>query len=715
MKHATRFFFSFLMIPLLRLQAGSTWDGEGPGNAWSTGANWNDDAAPASDGTAAIVFPVNTRTKPAGPVVNVDAPREISSLTLNEAFTFTNAPLTLRSGALTASNGTISNDVVLGTHAVWNTGTAYPATLSVFGCVSDGGAGYGLTKTNIRTLDLKANNTYKGPTVSSATEGYLYLRGTNDTCFIHCNGANLYALGVCPSVTGSLLSAGTLAVGADASLGGGTVVVSNGVFANGGGNASLTLTNRFLFQTNRLRFNSGVGLHLTTPITLNGHTYLEQNAGYSMPAMTLSGDIGESAPGCHLAIWAGQNRVLSLKGDSSYSGGTSLTNGFLAIGHTNALGSGTFSLIGDKNVTATTKVFLLPLQDMTLPNALDIWDDFSVGTGGYQGKTLTFTNAIALRGPVTNYTIGVGYYNRLNLNNDIAMPDGPRSVRLTGGHGILSLTGSNDFSSVVFYSACHLSAGTYGLYVAGDHALGSGLLTIKAYNVHDRYQHIRADPGPATVANDIWIDDAFSVWDGYLWLILGGNGQALKLTGEVLGSTSNNATGRNKVEVKSGATLAVTGRIDARVTIEAGAALSAGDGCGALTINSNLSFTAGTSLFKVDLAGAVPGRKHDQITINNGVVTLNGATFTNSPVAGPIPPDSRIFILVNNGAAAIGGTFKGLLQDATVDLGMYGGKAASCRISYTGDEASGAVTGGNDIVLYAFQGTGSKGTMMLLR
>lgn len=60
--------------------------------------------------------------------------------------------------------------------------------------------------------------------------------------------------------------------------------------------------------------------------------------------------------------------------------------------------------------------------------------------------------------------------------------------------------------------------------------------------------------------------------------------------------------------------------------------------------------------------------------------------------------------MTNDGVDAIVGTFSGLAQHDSVTLGSWdfglGPVPVTTQISYTGDFASGPLTGGNDVVLY---------------
>src|SRR2546421_4815324 len=72
-----------------------TWNGLGPDNNWSTGANWTSgESGPPNDGTANVVFAGRGRMTPF-----VDHPWSIASLRFNSA-----DPFTIGGSALTISS-----------------------------------------------------------------------------------------------------------------------------------------------------------------------------------------------------------------------------------------------------------------------------------------------------------------------------------------------------------------------------------------------------------------------------------------------------------------------------------------------------------------------------------------------------------------------------------------------------------------------------------
>jgi CSLREA domain-containing protein len=112
--------------------------------------------------------------------------------------------------------------------------------------------------------------------------------------------------------------------------------------------------------------------------------------------------------------------------------------------------------------------------------------------------------------------------------------------------------------------------------------------------------------------------------------------------------------------------------------------LRPGNSPGLLTVDGDVTFTAGTS-FDVELNGTVAGSQYDQLAVQ-GSVNLGGATL-NASVGYASNVGDRFVIISNDGSDAVNGTFAGLAEGATLALG-----GSSYRITYVGGD-------GNDVEL----------------
>jgi autotransporter-associated beta strand protein len=164
----------------------------------------------------------------------------------------------------------------------------------------------------------------------------------------------------------------------------------------------------------------------------------------------------------------------------------------------------------------------------------------------------------------------------------------------------------------------------------------------------------------------------------------------------LVNNTTGSGTGTGNVSVATG-TLGGSGSIAGTVTIgdstgAADAILAPGNSIESIDTGS-LSFNSDGS-FACELDGDSATSDRANVT---GTVTIDAATTLVVSLGGSLAGGQKYFIVVNDDVDAVTGTFAGLAQDGVV--GNYGG--TDLKISYTGDSGSGALTGGNDIVLHA--------------
>jgi len=177
------------------------WDGGGGDNKWSTGANWDNDVAPANGGGAKITLAGTTRLAP-----RVDAAWNVQSLTFAAGagpFVLSGSNLTVAGGGIlnqdTDSPQTISNDITVAEAQLWKT-TRSGSPLTLAGDIS-GNATVTYDLAADRGLRLAgSNNAFvgtlqrldddRGPLLVRAaamTGGNIPLNGNNRNLFL--NGA----------------------------------------------------------------------------------------------------------------------------------------------------------------------------------------------------------------------------------------------------------------------------------------------------------------------------------------------------------------------------------------------------------------------------------------------------------------------------------------------------------------------------------------------
>ncbi len=245
----------------------------------------------------------------------------------------------------------------------------------------------------------------------------------------------------------------------------------------------------------------------------------------------------------------GNNTMLTLSGDNTYSGGTTIGasqgSAVLRVDSDTALGTGTVTFDTAGNASTAR---------------LEIWN----------GRSLA--NSILLAGR-NNPSIAI---QSLNGNNTIL--------------GAISLASGGEFYRIHVNAGSELTLGTQATTAINSAATGSRIVTLEGEGTgvvagpivdgSATLGVVKAGPGTWTLSNVNFYTGPTTVLEGTLL---------------VNGSTSLGA-----VTVEGGA-LGGTGTIGGAVTVNSGGTLAPGDGVGTLSINGALTLDAGaTSVFEVN-------------------------------------------------------------------------------------------------------------------
>ena len=109
----------------------------------------------------------------------------------------------------------------------------------------------------------------------------------------------------------------------------------------------------------------------------------------------------------------------------------------------------------------------------------------------------------------------------------------------------------------------------------------------------------------------------------------------------------------------------------------------------------SLSFTAPAASGGIEVAlnGGTPGTGYDQVIVTGAVDLTNAPVLAVTLGPGVLPADGQVFVLIqNDGGDSVVGSFTGLPEGATINLGPY-----PFEISYVGKT-------GNDVVLTSLSG-----------
>ena len=280
------------------LTAGTTWDGGGLDNNWSTAANWNPDGTPANDGTAGIVLGGSVRVTP-----YVDTAWDVLSLTFaSGSFFVYGNPLTVGAGGIVSDNvQCLQNDLILSAPQTWQAGdhSAFD-NLRLFGNVAN--SGHLLTIDGSATAAVYGNITGSGGLVKSGT-GTLELRGVGPAWYAGPTTVNAGAL----SLLGITAWTAPFTVNSALSFGGGVHEFNAGATVSGGGmvlftagivtfNDTFNVTGSLTFSGGTVNFNGPVsGLSSTQTVSGGGVNFNSNPMTFQTVNMDGPGSLGGSA------------------------------------------------------------------------------------------------------------------------------------------------------------------------------------------------------------------------------------------------------------------------------------------------------------------------------------------------------------------------------------------------------------------------------------
>ncbi len=368
-----------------------------------------------------------------------------------------------------------------------------------------------------------------------------------------------------------------------------TVAASGGaslIFDNGGSASELNL--------------SGGSNTISAPISLLSSLTI---ANAASGAQTLSGNVSGGSAGTKTIVNSGsgdggvtvsgvisngtgtvavtQNSAtssLTLLGNNTYTGNTTLSSGRLQVGSNTALGSGTLVINGGSLSSNN-------INTRSVANAVVLGGDVTLGDIVNTGQ-LTMGGSTTLTG---NRTLTVAAGSHAFWSGAIAEQGGSYGIT-KNGEGILTLSGSNDLGAGIT-----LNAGT--LRVGGNRTLGLGTLTLNGGTLSASSATARAISNAVTIGGDVALGDAT-------------NNGALTFSGVTT------LTGNRTLTVRSAVTISGTLRDNGS---NYGLTKS---GSATLTISGTSTYTGGTTISSGTLA---LGKA--EVLANSGAVSVQGGTF----------------------------------------------------------------------------------------
>jgi fibronectin-binding autotransporter adhesin len=583
------------------------------------------------------------------------------------------------------------------------------------------------------TWNGSTNNLWSGTNWTGATPAN---SGTNDLIF--SGSSNLSNTN---DLTGYTASSITFDQNAGAfTLSGTAITLSGGISFTGNPDAPITQT-----------INMNVALTTTSTVTTRGNGNI-----------TLGGDI--SGAGGIILTTSGAAGILTMTGNNSYSGGTTIGLSTLRVSNNNALGTGgiTFGSTGQIQAINT---------DVTLANTGTYTTLTASGT-----QSLTFTGKLTgLRGSDSNAIVNnISSGKSLTITNlDIMDPLNTSSTRtvtfagngttnvvgtiangtLTNGKVTITNTGTTTFSgantytnlttvsagTLVFAKTVSLYNGNTANWTAGRLAVASGATLafnvggtgeFTTGNITTLLTNLAASTSATNGMNAgsiLGIDTTNAVGGTFTITDIianttgaaGGSRGLTKLgTGSLVLSGNNTYTGATTVSagtlivngnsgssnftVRSGASLGGTGTVG-NLTIQSGGTLAPGNSPGILntgTFNLNSGSTLAMELTG-NTATPVAGTNYDQINVTGGVI-LGGELSLS--LTGYTNVTGSVFFLVNNdGSDLVSGIFSNANFDPSTVFTIAG---QQWQINYNADSASTTAQNftqalGNDVALLA--------------
>ncbi|MEY2536981.1 MAG: fibronectin-binding autotransporter adhesin [Verrucomicrobiota bacterium] len=469
-------------IDLVLSNVDNQWANDASGN-WNVTTNWTSNVVPNAVGAQANFLGLINQARTA----TVDGAFTVGDITFDNVNSYTVAGDGVAGHGLTLSNnGTAGIEVITGSHTITapmtladnlDVSTSNGTALTLGGPIGESGGAHTVTLSGPGTVTIAGSNSNTFTGLTTVQSGTLDLNKTSGADAIGTGGlqidpgatANLLASNQISDL-GSLMVSGTFNIGSNSDTiaalsgsgsvltdAGGTLTIGSvnnlnsqfdGVISGTGtiaksGNGTLTLTGANTFggagqtvtiNAGQLLWNSDANLgDAANSITFNGGTLVFMS-GFTTPRGVVLNGIGTIDTNNNAAVLSGTisgagslakigGGTLTLSGNNTYSGGTSIDGGngsILSISSATNLGSGGIAISGGSQLANTA--------NLSLSNAISLG-----ATGGnVQPDGNAVSGVINVASGTTLTETGAGVISGGRLMKD--------------GQGTLELFGNNTYT-----------------------------------------------------------------------------------------------------------------------------------------------------------------------------------------------------------------------------------------------------------------------------
>jgi fibronectin-binding autotransporter adhesin len=440
---------------------------------------------------------------------------------------YSTAALTLGSGSLQcggsftlgSSRGTVlvqSSEFVIDTNSY---------NLTIGNVIADGSSSGGIKKKGNGTLTLSGSNTYsEGTIISNGTLAISSSQNIGTGTTLTLNGGTLQA-----GASFSLPSSLSIVVDASSVINtNGYNLTIHGNFSGSDplektGSGTLTLAGTNSSYTGTITISGG-GISLSTgsnlwagPLALSGGELIATGSFTFSQNATLSGaNTIDVASGCNLVITGNisgtggsltkiDSGTLTLSGSNTYTGGTTISAGTLAVPAASGLGSGNLSLNGGTLQANGSFTFTYPVavssasaisvnsgSTLSLSGVLSGSENLTVGGGGalslsntgntYSGKMTVNSGGLQVAAsslpPLANLVLDSGGALTVSGSNTVKTISGAGGITLNSGGTIIITDGNGNTLAGVIQGSGSLTLNSDTLIISGTSNTYSGQTTI---------------------------------------------------------------------------------------------------------------------------------------------------------------------------------------------------------------------------------------------